>query len=293
MSKITSIGLRIVEKFSPNLCLTMSYWHHHGFRLWGKKITKSMDLSQIWIKKIQQGYFLPYSHLADKYAVREFIKEKGLEEILIPLLACFEKPEDFHLDAMPSQFVLKLNTLAQSNLVVTDKSRYDEQYIRNLINSWFNRKGVKKEMHYDLIPRKVVCEQYIGSKTGKLPVDYKFICIKGEPRCILACGERGAGHNFAIYDTDWNWLPTWRKGNPSSQVQVDRPSMLNEMLDIARRLAEGLDLVRIDLYQVDNKIYFGEITLSPAGGSFPSWTRESLLALSSYYFNTPETVSNN
>lgn len=284
MSKITSIGLKLVEKISPNLCLTMSYWHHHGFRLWGKKINQSMDLSQIWINKIQQGYYLPYSYLADKYAVREFIKQQGLEDILIPLLACYEKPEDFHLDEMPSQFVLKLNTLAQSNLVVSDKSRYDEQYIRNLMNAWFHRKGVKKESHYDLIPRKVVCEQYIGSKTGKLPVDYKFLCIKGVPRCVLACGDRESGHNFAVYDTDWNWLPTWRQCDASLQVQVEKPTKLNEMLEIASRLSKGLDLVRIDLYQVDNNIYFGEITLSPAGGSFPGWSREALITLSSYYF---------
>lgn len=79
----------------------------------------------------------------------------------------------------------------------------------------------------------------------------------------------------------------------SDQVQVEKPSMLSKMLEIAQRLSEDFDLVRIDLYQVDNKIYFGEITLSPAGGSFPSWTREALFALSSYYFSSPEIVREN
>ena len=285
MSTITKFGQKIVGKFSPHLISMMSYWHHHGFRVWGNEINNSMDLSQIWINKIHQGYFLPFSHLADKYAVRDYIKKKGLEDILIPLITYYEKPDDFHHEELPSQFVLKLNTLAQSNLVVTDKSLYDEQYIRNLMSQWFIRPGSRKEKHYDLIPRKVVCEKFIGSKTGKLPVDYKFLCIKGVPRCILACGDRESGHNFAVYDTKWNWLPSWRQDNPTLQVQVEKPSKLGEMLEIARRLSEGIDLVRIDLYQVDEKIYFGEITLTPAGGTFPGWSREALLCLSSYYFN--------
>ena len=274
MSTITKFGQKVVGKFSARLISVMSYWHHHGFRVWSNEINNSMDLSQIWINKIHQGYFLPFSHLADKYAVRDYIKKKGLEDILIPLITYYEKPDDFHYEELPSQFVLKLNTLAQSNLVVFDKSLYDEQYIRNLMSK-----------HYDLIPRKVVCEKFIGSKTGKLPVDYKFLCIKGVPRCILACGDRESGHNFAIYDTNWNWLPTWRQSDPTLQVQVEKPSKLGEMLEIARRLSEGIDLVRIDLYQVDETIYFGEITLTPAGGTFPAWSREALLCLSSFYFN--------
>lgn len=272
----------IIYKISPKLAVVLSYWKHHGKLFCARKIKKDYDLSQIWITKMVNGYFLEYSNLADKFAVRDYIVKKGLGDLLIPLIGCYNNANDIDFEKLPSQFVLKLNTDAGMNIVCKDKSKLNIQETIETLNNWLKSPQAMIEKHYNLISRKIVCESFIG-KDDKPPVDYKFICIHGKPKCILACGDRENGNNFAVYDTDWNWLPDWRKDPPEMQVVVSKPENLDEMINIASILSSDLDLVRVDLYDVDGKIYFGEMTLTPSGAVFHGWTKKALDIMGDYY----------
>lgn len=272
----------IIYKVSPTLAVVLSYKKHHGEFFSTRKIKKDYDLSQIWITKMVNGYFLKYYYLADKFAVRSFIEEKGLGNILIPLLGCYNNAKEIDFEKLPAKFVLKLNTDAGMNFVCKDKSKIDVDVVIDTLNGWLKSPRAMVEKHYNLIPRKIICESYIGNG-DKLPVDYKFICIHGEPQCVLACGERDSGNNFAVYDKNWKWLSDWRKDPPEKQVLVAKPDNLDEMLHIARRLSSDIDLVRVDLYDVDGKIYFGEMTLTPSGAVFHGWTKKALNILGHCY----------
>ena len=115
--KINELYHTIIYRVSPTLAVVLSYKKHHGKLFCVRKIKKDYDLAQIWITKMVNGYFLKYSNLADKFAVRKFIEEKGLGNILIPLIGCYSNANEIDFKKLPSQFVLKLNTDAGRNIV--------------------------------------------------------------------------------------------------------------------------------------------------------------------------------
>lgn len=236
------------------------------------------------------------AYLADKYAVREYVSHRAGDSLLPKLYGVWNDPLQIDFSALPEKFALKLNYGAGMNIICTDKSKLDtEEAVRKLQN-WLALPAYNlAERHYNLIPRKIICEEFISDANGKFPIDYKILCCKGEPFCILVCCDRDSGNpNFTMYSTDWEWLPDYQKENPKEQKQIGKPDGLDEMLSVAGRLAEGIDLVRVDLYYNnltiegrggENRIIFGEMTLTPAGCIFHSWTQKSLDEAARFYYS--------
>lgn len=214
------------------------------------------------------------SRLADKYAVREWVKAEIGEEYLIPLLGVWDSPEEVDFDMLPDRFVLKANHGSGMILIVKDKASLNIRKARKLMAEWLRTPYglLNAEQHYHLIPRKIIAEEYIEQSDGNL-YDYKIYCFNGNPEFIQVIGDRDFHTHFAqtlFYDTNWTLTP-YAYGYPVYKKEKPRPEKLEEMLAIAKKLCRDFIYVRVDLYLLDNgEIKFGEMTFHSFSG-FRSW----------------------
>ena len=263
---------------------TISYIHNR-YRF--PNFQNPRDLSEICIKRVLDGKVNELFYLADKYAVREYVEAKGLGDILVPLLGVYERASDIDFDALPERFALKANFGAGRNIICIDKSKLDIKSTRAQVDKWLTS-GVysRVEQHYNLIPKKFICEAFIDDGSGGFPTDYKFMCIHGKAYCVLACSGRESGHaNYLPYSLDWIPKYDYYKSCPKNIEIQKAPTNLSEMIAIAEKLAEGIDIVRIDLYSNGSRIWFGEITLTPAGCIFHRWSNKAIDEMGKIYNN--------
>lgn len=243
---------------------------------WYKRVTGEtlhLDNPQTFNEKIQWMKLYDSTplktRLADKYLVRDWVKEKIGEKYLIPLLGVWDNFDEIDFDSLPDKFVLKCNHGCGYNIIVTDKSKLDIEKARNKINAWMNedyafRNGL--ELHYSAIPRKIIAEQYLEELNNSL-YDYRFFCARG--KCIQIWLDMYSGtpnHKRKIYDRDWNELDINVKW-PKLEEKVEKPACLSKMLEFAEKMSEDFYLVRIDFYYTNNNIYFGEMTFTSMSGT--------------------------
>lgn len=207
---------------------------------------------------------------ADKYAVRAYVEDKGFRDILIPLLAAYDRAEDIDWDALPDAFALKWNFGCGFNLICRDKHKLNREAAVRQLEKWGRKKYYlgHSEMQYKNVPPKLLVEQYIGAADGSLPEDYKFYCFNGEPLAILYMAGRNTEQmQAAFFDPDWNLIGTTGKSHYHAfEAAPQPPASLHRMVEIARALAKDFTFVRVDLYDIDGKPFFGELTFTPAGG---------------------------
>lgn len=273
----------LVSRISPKLFFSIAYWHNRG--RWPNLKTPS-DISEIMIKQVLDGEIDKLSWLADKYAVREYVKSKGLETILPKLIGVYTSVDEIDFDKLPDKFALKMNYGSGMNIICTGKDKFDSGSAKQMLESWLNcpKNYSYSESHYNLIPRKIVCEEFIDDGTGGYPYDYKFMCVKGEPACVVVCSDRGSGNlYYASYNMSWNPLPHYDRVERRREMR--RPENFQEMINVARKLSESIDFVRIDLYSDGKKIWFGEVTLTHSGCIFHEYTMQAIEDLGMIYRN--------
>ena len=211
-----------------------------------------------------------YTMLADKVAVRDYIAKELGEEYLIPTLGAWDDPDDIDFDALPDRFVLKCNHNSGLGMCICkDKSKLDVEAAKAGL-----RKGLKQDYYltgrewpYKGIPHKILGEQYIEDSKGRLD-DYKFFCFDGKIDCVMVVCDRAINEaKFYYMSKDWEILPYGRLTRSlPKDFTMPKPENLDKMWQIAEKLSKGFPQVRIDLYNVDGKIYFGEFTLYSQSG---------------------------
>lgn len=273
---------RIISGFSQKTHFRIAYFHHRK-RL--PNLQSPKDLSELWIRRVLDGEINKYYKLADKYAVRDYVIGCGLGNILPALYGCFTKGSQFEINTLPEKFVLKANWGASMNIICIDKSKYNQETLRNQIDKWLSALNFNNfERHYNLIDRRIICEEFIDDGTGGFPFDYKFLCLKGEVKAILVCKGRETGHaDYIPYDTGWNARMDYCITEPEAKDILPRPKNLDAMIDVAKKLSSGIDMVRVDLYSNGTKIWFGEMTLTPDGCIFRRWSRKAIDDMGEYY----------
>jgi hypothetical protein len=207
---------------------------------------------------------------ADKFAVRDYVKDKAGEDLLIPLLATVEDADSIPWDTLPQAFVIKAAHGSGWNHIVFDKEECDREKIVEDCRLWLetNYYYSLREWHYKAIKPRLVIEQLLLTKSGVVPEDYKFHCFrsKGKLKTLLQVDvARFQEHRRCFYDIDWQKLP-FTVGFQLFEGEVQRPAKLNEMLELADTLSDGFDYVRVDLYHLDGRIYFGELTFNHGSG---------------------------
>lgn len=210
-----------------------------------------------------------YTVMVDKYKVREYIAQELGEEYLIPLLGVWDNPDEIDFDALPNQFVLKCNHNSGLGMCICkDKSELDISKVKVEL-----RKGLKQDYYltgrewpYKDVPRKIIAEKYMEDVSGDLK-DYKFYCFNGEMKFVMINSDRNASRptRADYFDRDFNWLDfTW--GYSHAEVHPKKPEQFEKMVAIVEKLAKGLPHIRVDLYDCNGKIYFGELTFFDGSG---------------------------
>lgn len=212
--------------------------------------------------------------MSDKYLVKQYITERIGEQYVIPLLGVWDRPEDIDFSKLPDKFVIKCNHNSGTGMYICrDKLKLDEEAVRKEL-----RKGLRQDYYvgsreyaYKDIPRKIIAEQYMEDAETKELRDYKFFCFDGEPKALFIASGRLQGEEcvtFDFFDMDYNHLP-FTNGHPNAKVQPKKPKCFEEMKQLAAKLSKGMPHVRVDFYEVDGQVYFGEFTFSHWGGLVP------------------------
>lgn len=225
-----------------------------------------------------------WSLLADKYRVRDFIVKRVGSDYLIPLLGVYDNVEDIDFSKLPDSFVLKTNNGAGSVLVITDKHNLDEVQVKKKLMRWlktdFGRSHA--EPHYCKIKPCIIAEDLLveESKISSSLIDYKIWCFDGKPFGTWCCFNRKGFHaDTEWHDLDWNFRPEWSIFTPSYKNGggiLPKPDNYVEMLNVASKLSKGFPEVRVDLYNINGKIYFGEMTFTCAGGHINFYSKAIL-----------------
>ena len=216
-----------------------------------------------------------YTTMVDKYAVKSYVASIVGKKYVIPTLGVWDKPEEIDWNSLPNQFVLKTTHGGGGGGVVIckDKTTFDkESAIAKLNESLGSDIYLNyREWPYKNVPKRIIAEKFMAPKKTEVPKDlpdYKFFCFNGEPKYCQVIRDRHTKETIDFYDMEWNHMP-FVGLNPVARnglTPVARPGNLDEMKDICRKLADSKSFVRVDLYVIDNKSYFGELTLYPASG---------------------------
>lgn len=207
-----------------------------------------------------------YTTMVDKYKVKKYISELIGTEYTIPTIGVWDKFDEIDFNKLPNQFVLKCTHDSGGLVICKDKSTFNISNARKKIESsmknnffWFGREWPYK----DVRPR-IIAEQYLADNLQ----DYKLFCFNGVPKITLVCSDRFTkdGLKEDFFDKDWNHLDVQRPTHSNAIVTIQRPKNYELMKKLAAKISEKIPFVRIDFYEINNKIYFGEITFYPASG---------------------------
>ncbi|MBQ8424274.1 MAG: hypothetical protein IJY36_08505 [Coprobacter sp.] len=272
-----------MKKFIANTVYRINkrlYYHLRYFAVRKKfaHLKSPQDLSEYLLGEMLKPDFQQYADYTDKVKVRDYVKSIGLDAILPTIYGVWENADDIDFSQLPDSFVLKTNHGCGHHIFCTDKNKLDIPAAKKKLNKLLSKKYSPREPHYQHISPRVYAEEFMHSASNySLPIDYKIFCTKGQPLGILVCSERNplSGHcKLNTYDVKWNttdWLI-----KEKSAVEIPRPKHLTEMLEIAKKLSAKFDFVRVDLYEINDKIVFGELTFSPHAGFMTCFSDESL-----------------
>jgi hypothetical protein len=224
-----------------------------------------------WLKLY--GFTELHQICADKYRVRQYVSDKIGPNYLIPIIGVYEETAAINWEGLPEKFIIKLNHASGWNAIVRNKSTTNWKRLRSLLDVWLKANFYNKyrESQYKNIKPRIVVEELLTDEVGNLPDDIKVHCFGGcEPRKMLVQVTQsidGIRHR-SFYDKSWNKQNFGMKKIPGIPGDVPRPESLNEILSVARSLSADFAYVRVDMYEVRNKLYFGELTFTPSAGFY-------------------------
>lgn len=234
------------------------------------KSPKTLNEKMQYLKLFVYRHNPLISQCTDKYAVREYVKEKNCGEILNDLFYVYDSVDDIEWDKLPHEFVIKCNHGSGGNIICHDKSKLDVEKAKRQLKKWMKDDyGLERvEFSYEGIERKIIVEKFIETEDSLPPRDYKIFCSWGEPKLLFVASDRYEGKTkFDYYTPSWEWIDV-KNGHPNAGP-MQRPNQLDEMLEYARKLSQDFPLVRVDLYNEFGKIIFGELTFLHFGGVTP------------------------
>lgn len=218
-----------------------------------------------------------YTELVDKYRVKQYVTEKVGSEYVIPLLGQWDSVDKIEWEKLPNQFVIKCSHDSGSTVLCKDKSALDIDTAKKKLESSLKRNYYweSREWPYKNVKPRIFAEAYMEDEFGELR-DYKWFCFDGEPKAMFVASDRQKNDEetkFDFYDENFNHLPI-TNGHPNSSTFIEKPKGFDIMKELASKLSKGLPEVRMDFYDVNGKVYFGEFTFFHWGGLMPFEPRE-------------------
>lgn len=213
---------------------------------------------------------IEYVKLVDKYEVKSFVKERIGEEFIIPTLGIWDKFEDIDFKNLPNQFVIKCTHDSGGIVICKDKATFDYRFAKKKISGCLKHNFYyhAREWPYKNIRPRIIVEKYMVSEDGKALKDYKLMCFNGVVKNIFVCTNRYSegGLNVTFFDTSWNRMP-FERHYPQDKDLIAKPVNLEKMIILAEKLSVDIPFVRVDFYEINGKVYFGEMTFFPGGGT--------------------------
>ncbi|MQP24105.1 glycosyltransferase [Flavobacterium sp. LMO8] len=285
MKKYKRIILRLLKNFKflpPSIFIAIQYEY---------ALEKKLNLKNpiTFTEKIQ-WYKLYYKNpilkkLVDKFHVREYVEVKIGKKYLNELYGVYESPKEIDFDKLPEKFVLKCVHGSGFNICVKEKSMLDINYTKRIIKKWQNKNFYNKgkEWAYKGIKPIIIAEKFLKEFDKEVINDYKFFCFNGEIKFIQIDLERKTNNYRCYYDTNWNKLSFCTKNKIIHPGKIDKPIKFEEMKEIVQKLSQDFPFVRVDLYVIENKIIFGELTFYPGNGTIELTPYEMNYTIGDYF----------
>ena len=269
---LAAIWGRIGQGVSDKCYLSLRYWLIFGRKLHLEN-PKGFNEKLNWLKIFYRNPLLP--QLVDKVDVKSHVASIIGVEHIIPTLGVWEKFDDIDFNSLPSQFVLKSSNGGGGTGVVVcrDKATFDKEDAKEkLEKSMRTNFRIQREWVYYNVKPRIIAEKFMQNGNDEELVDWKFMCFNGEPKLLFYASDRytkGKKLKFDWFDINLNHLPFKSKGYENANPVIDMFPEYDEMINIARKLSQGLPHVRVDLYLINNTVYFGEMTFFHDGGAVP------------------------
>ena len=259
---LAQIGNKIHIYSNDEFYLKAMYKYKFGKKLNLKKPRNFNEKLQ-WLKLYDRNQI--YTNFVDKCLVKEYVTKTIGKEYIIPNIGIYKKYSDINFDSLPIKFVIKCNHDSHGLVMVDNKNEISKKKIKRKINKSLKRNYyyAGREWPYKNVNRMILIEKYMGENLN----DYKIFCFNGTPKYILVCSNRkGKNKNTDFYDIHWNLMPFSRANHNNSEQGIEKPKELDKMLEIAKKLSNNIPFVRVDLYDINGKVYFGELTFYPSSG---------------------------
>ena len=252
-----------------------------AFQKWDYHIHSGRKLSfrnpQTFCEKLQwlKYYYRnpEYTRLVDKYAVREYVKEKIGEEYLVPIYGVYDSWEEIDFSKLPDRFVLKCTHDSGSVVICKDKTTFDYEAAKEKIQFCMSRNQfyLSREWPYKNVKPRIICEKYLDGDPELGLVDYKCFMFNGELKFIMTCSNRfmDGGMKISIYDRDWNKLTIGQIGESIENREIEKPQLLESIIKCAEQLSICMPFVRADFIVSNSTLFFSELTFFDSGGRKP------------------------
>lgn len=213
-----------------------------------------------------------YTNLVDKYEVKKIVADLIGEQYIIPTLGVWNNADEIDFDTLPNQFVLKATHDSGRIIICKDKSKLDKEWARKEMAKSLERDfyALTREWPYKDVPRRIIAEEYMEDFDTNELRDYKFFCMDGDAKLLfIATGRQTKSEpDFDFFDMEFNHLP-FRHGHPNAPILPNKPKNFELMKDLSNKLSKGFPQVRVDLYEINGKVYFGELTFFHHSGMVP------------------------
>lgn len=266
----TFLWMRLAYLLPDKIYLSVLFWLRLGRWInWKNPQTYNEKLQ--WLKLHNKK--AEYARMVDKYEAKQYVAELIGEEYIIPTLDIYNSVDEIDFDALPNQFVMKCTHDSGGIVICNDKHSLDRDAAKKRM-----AQGLKKnyyyynrEWPYKYVKPRIIVEQYMVDESGYELKDYKFFCFDGEPKALFIATDRGRKDEetkFDFFDMDFNHLPIMN-GHPNSSRPIACPAGFEKMKELAAKLSQGQPHLRVDFYDINGRIYFGELTFYHWSGLTP------------------------
>ena len=267
MKQLVRKAMRILP---DKWAISLDYYRAFG-KLPNFKNPKTYNEKLQWLKLYNRNPI--YTTIVDKHAVKQYVADRIGESYIIPTLGVWESFDEIDFDTLPDQFVLKCTHDCGGLVICKDKSKLDKSAAKQKLEQCLRRNYYwnLREWPYKNVKPQIIAETYMEDPTTQDLRDYKFFCFDGEVKALFIASDRqteGEETKFDFFDMEYNHLP-FQNGHPNAYTLPQKPVCFEEMKQLAATLSKGIPHVRVDFYEVNGKIYFGELTLFHWSGLVP------------------------
>lgn len=276
MSKIVS---EIAHLIPDKQYLLVKYYRKTGKKL-NLRSPQSFNEKMQWLKLYDRRDV--YTTMVDKYEVKKYVAKIIGDEYIVPTLGVYDKFDEIDFDRLPEQFVLKCTHDSGGLVIVRDKNKFDKLFAKQKINKCLehNYYYSGREWPYKNVKPRIIVEKYLEDKNNKTMRDYKFFCFNGDPR-LMYVSEGLENHETAgmsFYDMDFKLTDCKRSDYRKLDYTPDIPKNFDKMKKFSAILSKNIPHVRVDWYDINGQLYFGELTFFTCGGIIPfedeKWNRK-------------------